>query len=104
MRVDESRHNALSSEVNNAGFRLDLLAGYPDGNYPGLQLIVPIENQFNSDVADPTRPSWNHDQRQMTDALTVFDMLQRLDNSLTLERFGQHLRAAAIGENCLSPA
>ncbi len=91
--------NVVSSEASTGGNGLDLIAGFPDGNFPGLQLIVPIENQFIGDVPDPKRPSWNHDQRQITDALTVFYMLQRLDNSLTPERFGTLMRQSANGEN-----
>ena len=91
--------NVVSGEANNAGAELNLIAGFPFGSYPGLPLTVPIENQFLSDVHDPKPHSYNHDQRQVTDALTVFDMLQRLDNTLTLERFASLLRAAASGEN-----
>ncbi len=91
--------NLVSSEANNAGARLDLIAGFPGNSYPGLQLIVPIEDQFIGDVGtDAKVPSWNHDQRQVTDSLSVFNLLQQLDNSLTLERFGSFVRAAAIGE------
>ena len=91
--------NVVSSEADNAGNQLDLIAGFPGGSYPGVQHIIPIENQYFSDVTDPKWTSWNHDQRQVTDALTVFNMLQRLDSSLTLEGFGSLLRAAAEGEN-----
>lgn len=91
--------NVLSSEANNAGSELNLIAGFPSGNFPGFSLSIPIENQFNSDVPDPKFKSWNHDQRQVTDVLTVFDMLQRLDPTLTPQRFGVFLRMAASGEN-----
>ena len=42
--------NVVSSEANNAGDQLNLIAGYPGDNFPGVKLIVPIENQFASDV------------------------------------------------------
>ncbi|MCY7306705.1 MAG: hypothetical protein LH632_11255, partial [Rhodoferax sp.] len=91
--------NVLSREANNAGGQLDLIAGYPSGNFPGQSLIVPIEDQYLTDVAVPKRFSWNHDQRQLTDGLAVFEMLQRLDTSLTLARFDTLLRSAASGED-----
>ena len=91
--------NFVSREVNIATDPTDLLAGFPNDSFPGLKLTVPIENQFNTDVPDAKVPSWNHDQRQVTDALTVFDMLRRLDGSLDLTRFDYLLRASAEGEN-----
>jgi Ca2+-binding RTX toxin-like protein len=89
----------VSSEANNAGDELNLLAGYPGGNFPGQLVTVPIEDQYLTDVTDEKSSSWNHDQRQVTDSLAVFQMLQRLDPSLTLERYGLLLRSAAYGEN-----
>jgi len=59
--------NVVSSEANNAGDQLDILAGYPSGNFPGQLLVVPIEDQYLTDVAVPKWLSWNHDQRQLTD-------------------------------------
>ena len=91
--------NVLASEASRGGNGADVIAGFPNGNFPGLQLIVPIENQFLSDVVEPKRPSWNHDQRQVTDSLVVFDMLQRLDRTLTLKRFDTLLRQSASGDN-----
>ena len=91
--------NVVSREANNAGIQLNVIAGYPFGNYPGLSLTIPIEDQFFGDVPDPKPHSYNHDQRQVTDALTVYDMLQRLDGSLTLKSFDSLLRASAQGEN-----
>ncbi len=90
--------NVVSSEANNAGDQLDIIAGYPGGNFPGTKITIPIENQFASDVLDPKIPSWNHDQRQVTDALAVFGMLERLDPTMTLQRFDRLLRVAANGE------
>ncbi|MFO1192127.1 MAG: hypothetical protein U1F00_08195 [Rhodoferax sp.] len=91
--------NVISTEVNSGAGQLDVIAGFPGGNFPGQLVTVPIENQWQTDVADPKVPSWNHDQRQVTDALAVFDMLQRLDPAWTLAQFGALLRAAASGEN-----
>ena len=59
--------NVQSREANNAGDQLDILAGYPSGNFPGRSLVVPIEDQYLTDVAVPKWLSWNHDQRQLTD-------------------------------------
>ena len=95
--------NVVSSQANNAAAQWSLIpgsliAGYPGDSFPGRPLTVPIENQFLSDVPDPKIPSWNHDQRQVTDSLTVFSMLEQLDTTLTLDRFGGLLRASAEGE------
>ena len=84
--------NVNSSEANNAGQQLNVVAGYPAGSYPGSRLIVPIEDQWLTDVPDAKPGSYNHDQRQVTDALTVFDLLQRLDPALTLQQFGDVMR------------
>ena len=91
--------NVVSSETQGVEDEFNLIAGFPDGNFPGQPLTIPIENQFVGDVPDPKRPSYNHDQRQVTDALTVFDMLHRMDYGLSLTSFGDLLRASANGQN-----
>lgn len=78
---------------------LQILAGFPFGSYPGTKVLVPIESQFLSDVADPKPHSFNHDQRQITDSLTVFDMLRRLDPTMTLARLDMLMRGSANGPN-----
>lgn len=88
--------NAVSTEANNAGKALDLIAGW--WGFPGKKLEIPIENQFGSDVENPKRGSWNHDQRQVTDALALFELLQSLVPSLTLADFYSLKGAAAAGE------
>lgn len=88
--------NVVSSEANNAADRLDLIAGH--WGYPGQQVVVPIENQFNSDVIDPKKPSWNHDQRQVTDALALYQLLQSLDPTHTLASQNTLTRLAAAGD------
>jgi Ca2+-binding RTX toxin-like protein len=91
--------NFISSETQGVESEFSLIAGYPDDSFPGVALTVPVENQLLGDVPDPKRPSFNHDQRQVTDSLTVFDLFHRLDNSLTLSQFGRLLRASANGQN-----
>lgn len=88
--------NVTSSEANNAGSSLELIAGL--WGYPGQQVTVPIENQFNSDVADPKFSSWNHDQRQVTDALALYALLQGLDPTFSLSAQNALTRSAASGE------
>lgn len=56
------------------------------------QAIIPTEDQYPTDVPNPKTPSGNHDQRQVTDALAVFDLMQHLDNTLTLGRFDSLMR------------
>ncbi len=93
----------ITNVVSSEGFLwwdgLNLISGFPFGSYPGTRVLVPIENQFVSDVPDPKPHSFNHDQRQVTDALTVYELLQRLDPGLTLDRFGALLKASANGDN-----
>lgn len=88
--------NVFSLESTDTQQITELIAGLH--NEPGLRIDVPIENQYGSDVIDPKRPSYNHDQRQVTDSLSTFEMLRRLDPTLTLSTFHRLLRAAAEGE------
>ncbi|MEZ5639833.1 MAG: carbohydrate-binding domain-containing protein [Burkholderiaceae bacterium] len=90
--------NVVSSEGYLWWDGLKLIAGFPFGSYPGTKVLVPIEDQFLGDVVDPKPHSFNHDQRQVTDALAVYDLLQRLDPSMTLDRFSVLLKGAANGQ------
>ena len=55
--------NVVSSEEADPADDLNVVAGFPDGNFPGRKLLLPIEDQTFSDVPDPKTPSGNHDQR-----------------------------------------
>lgn len=88
--------NIVSTEANSAGNSLDLIAG--KWGYPGRQVSVPIENQFLSDVTDPKIPSWNHDQRQLTDALAVSQLLQGLVPGFAFSDQNLLTRSSASGE------
>lgn len=88
--------NIVSSEANNAGGSLELIAG--KWGYPGQLITVPIENQFLSDVSDPKVLSWNHDQRQVTDALALRQLMQGLVPSITFADQNTLSRSSASGE------
>ncbi len=89
--------NVVSSESLVDTERTDLIAGM--GGYPGHGVLIPIENQYKTDVPDPKNFSWNHDQRQITDSLAVHALLNKLDPTLDLSAFNRILRTAASGEN-----
>ncbi len=95
-RVNDAKIvNVVSNEEPDPADSFNFIAGFPFGNFPGRKLNIPIEDQTFSDVPDPKTSSGNHDQRQVTDALTVFRLLQQLDTSLTLDRFGAMMRQSA---------
>jgi Ca2+-binding RTX toxin-like protein len=87
--------NFISDEANRAGASLEIIAGHH--SIPGQLVNVPIEDQFFGDVPDPSRPSHNHDQRQVDDALTLYVLFSRMQADLSLDSLRTLIRNAAMG-------
>ncbi|MDD5391304.1 MAG: hypothetical protein PHD37_18355, partial [Gallionellaceae bacterium] len=63
---------------------------------PGVAVDIPVENQWQSDEANPANAK-NHSQQTLTDALAVYATLARLDPSLSSATFKAILAAATVG-------
>jgi Ca2+-binding RTX toxin-like protein len=87
--------NFISDEANKSGDSLDIIAGMH--SIPGQRVDVPIEDQFLTNVPDPKFPSYNHDQRQVDDALTLYAFFSRMQPDLSLDLLRTLMRNAATG-------
>lgn len=87
--------NFISDEANKSGASLDLIAGFH--SIPGQRIDVPIEDQFLTNVPDPKVPSYNHDQRQVDDALTLYAFFSRIQADFSLDSLRTLIRNAATG-------
>lgn len=87
--------NFISDEANKSGASLDVIAGYH--SVPGQRVNVPIEDQFLTNVPDPSIPSYNHDQRQVDDALTLYAFFSRMQADFSLDSLRTLMRNAATG-------
>lgn len=87
--------NFMSDEANKSGASLEIIAGYH--SVPGQRVNVPVENQFLTDVPDPSFPSHNHDQRQVDDALTLYAIFSRMQVDFSLDSLRTLMRNAATG-------
>ncbi|MDP2035439.1 MAG: calcium-binding protein [Polaromonas sp.] len=87
--------NFISDEANKSGDSLEVIAGLH--SVPGQRVDVPIEDQFLTNVPDPKFPSYNHDQRQVDDALTLYAIFSRMQPDLSLESLRTLMRNAAVG-------
>ncbi len=87
--------NFISDEANTPGASLEPIAGYH--SIPGQRVNVPIENQFFTDVPDPKFLSYNHDQRQVDDALTLYAFFSRMQADFSLDSLRTFMRNAAAG-------
>ncbi|WP_395059704.1 calcium-binding protein [Polaromonas sp.] len=87
--------NFISDEANKSGASLELIAGMH--SIPGQRVNVPIEDQFLTNVPDPKFPSYNHDQRQVDDALTLYAVLCRMQPDFGLDSLRILMRNAAVG-------
>lgn len=87
--------NFISDEANKSGASLDVIAGLH--SVPGQRVDVPIEDQFLTNVPDPKFPSYNHDQRQVDDVLTLYAFFSRIQADLSLDSLRTFMRNAATG-------
>ncbi len=87
--------NFISDEANKPGNSVDIISDH--NSIPGQRINVPIENQFFTDVPDPKFPSWNHDQRQVDDALTLYVIFSRMQADFSLDSLRTLMRNAATG-------
>ncbi|MDO8386183.1 MAG: calcium-binding protein [Polaromonas sp.] len=87
--------NFISDEANKSGASLEVIAGMH--SIPGQRVDVPIEDQFLTNVPDPKFPSYNHDQRQVDDALTLYAFFSRMQPDLSLDSLRTLMRNAATG-------
>ncbi|MDP3230220.1 MAG: calcium-binding protein, partial [Acidovorax sp.] len=87
--------NFISDEANKSGASLELIAGMH--SVPGQRVDVPIEDQFLTNVPDPKFPSYNHDQRQVDDALTLYAFFGRMQADFSLDSLRTFMRNAAAG-------
>jgi len=87
--------NFISDEANKSGASLEIIAGHH--SIPGLRINVPIEDQYLTNVPDPSRPSYNHDQRQVDDALTLYAFFSRMQADFSLDSLRTLMRNAAAG-------
>jgi Ca2+-binding RTX toxin-like protein len=62
----------------------------------GVTVNIPIENQWQSDEANPV-DARNHSQQSLTDALAVYSLLTELTPSLSSATFKSILAAATVG-------
>ncbi len=87
--------NIISDEANNAGSSLEIIAGLH--SVPGQRIDIPIENQFGSNVPDPSSPQYNHDQRQVDDSLALYSIFQKLQPDLSIQTYRTLVKAASNG-------
>jgi Ca2+-binding RTX toxin-like protein len=87
--------NFISDEANKSGASLEVIAGMH--SIPGQRVNVPIEDQYFTNVPDPKLPSYNHDQRQVDDALTLYAIFSRMQADLSLDSLRTLMRNAAAG-------
>ncbi|HET7629819.1 MAG TPA: hypothetical protein VFK03_00430, partial [Candidatus Saccharimonadales bacterium] len=86
--------NVIADEAGIGDAPWTAIAGL--GSRPGIDLNIPIENQWLSDEPQPESAK-NHSIRPLTDSLAVFDLLTELAPTLSVIDYKLILNQAAAG-------
>jgi len=86
--------NVIADEANVGSEAWSRMAGLH--SRPGIAIEIAIENQWLSDEPSPP-DARNHSQQTLTDALAVHATFERLDSTLTTDKFKGVLAASANG-------